>query len=118
MASNWAYGDSIKDYIILFVVLDPLVLQKYCDTTGKENTKDIVDDDDLRQAVYDDIISLANESGLNSLEKPKQIHLVYEPWTDTMGILTPTSKLKRSAAKTIYQAEIDKLYAAPIMKAT
>ena len=35
-----------------------------------------------------------------------------------MGILTPTSKLKRSAAKTIYQAEIDKMYASEIMKVT
>lgn len=108
----------MRDFILLFVVLDPVALQKYCDTTGKENTKAICDDEELRQAVYDDIIGLANESGLNSLEKPKQIHLIFDPWTDTMGILTPTSKLKRNAAKTIYQGEIDKMYSSPIMKPT
>lgn len=46
------------------------------------------------------------------------MHLVYEPWTTEMNILTPTQKLKRNIAKQIYQAEIDGLYAAPNMKAT
>ena len=108
----------MKDHVILFVVLDLDRINKYCAETGKENTKAIVDDADLRQLIFDDIIRLAIENQFNSLEKPKQIHLVYDPWTDVMGILTPTSKLKRGAAKTIYQAEIEKLYAAPALKAS
>ena len=77
-------------------------MKKWCAANGKENTKAITEDKDLIQVVYDDVIKLSIESMLNSLEKPKQIHLVYDPWTDVMGILTPTSKLKRNAAKTIY----------------
>jgi len=46
------------------------------------------------------------------------MHLVYEPWTDVMGILTPTSKLKRNAVKTTYQAEIDDMYSKPTLKVT
>lgn len=46
------------------------------------------------------------------------MHLVYEPWTEAMNILTPTSKLKRNIAKQIYQTEIDTMYAAKDMKAT
>jgi len=77
-------------------------LKKWCAENGKENTKAITDDTDLIQVVFDDVIKLSIEGALNGLEKPKQIHLVYDPWTDVMGILTPTSKLKRNAAKTIY----------------
>jgi len=64
------------------------------------------------------MIKLAIENACISLEKPKQMHLVYEPWTEAMNILTPTQKLKRNIAKQIYQAEIDKMYNSPDMKAT
>lgn len=102
IAANCVYGDSIRDFCILFVVLDLETIKVWCDENGKELTQAIVDDTDLIQVIYDDVVRLAGENQLNSLEKPKQMHLVYDPWTDVMGILTPTSKLKRSAVKAIY----------------
>jgi len=64
------------------------------------------------------MIKLAIENGCISLEKPKQMHLVYEPWTEEMNILTPTQKLKRNIAKQIYTDEIANLYNSPDMKPT
>ena len=76
------------------------------------------EDTELRQIIFDNIIKLAIENACISLEKPKQMHLVYEPWTEAMNILTPTQKLKRNIAKEIYVNEIAAMYAAPDMKAT
>lgn len=75
------------------------IVNKWIEANGKEKGKQIAEDPDLIQVVFDDVIRLANEKALNSLEKPKQIYLICDPWTDTMGILTPTAKLKRNVAK-------------------
>jgi len=61
-----------------------------------------MEDPDFIQTVYDDLIRLANTNKFNSLEKPKQISLLMEPWTIENDILTPTMKLKRNIAKKIY----------------
>lgn len=52
--------------------------------------------------VYDDLISLATENKFNSLEKPKQITLMKDPFTIESDILTPTMKLKRNVAKKMF----------------
>jgi len=93
-------------------------IKKYCKDTGKDNSAAIAQDDELRQIVFDNMIKLAIENSCITLEKPKQMHLVYEQWTEEMNILTPTQKLKRNIAKQIYQAEIDTMYNSPDMKAT
>jgi len=79
IAANCVYGDSIRDSCILFVVLDLETIKVWCDENGKELTQAIVDDTDLIQVIYDDVVRLAGENQLNSLEKPKQMHLVYDP---------------------------------------
>ena len=42
--------------------------------------------------------------------QPKAISLCPEPFSVDNGILTPTFKLKRSAAKTYFKDTIDELY--------
>ena len=85
-------------------------MKKYCAETGKENSAAITEDAELRQSVFDNIIKLAIENACISLEKPKQIKLIYEPWTEAMNILTPTQKLKRNIAKQIYSDDVLKMY--------
>lgn len=63
-------------------------------------------------------MTIANHNKLNSLEKPKQMTLIAEPWTPESGMLTPTMKMKRNIAKTRLAAEIAQLYEMPIMKPT
>jgi len=67
-------------------------------------------DPTLIQVVYDDLIRLANENKCNSLEKPKQILLIKDPWTDQNDYLTPTFKMKRNIAKIKLQEDIDRMY--------
>lgn len=62
-----------------------------------------------------DFNRLAGENKFNSLEKIKQLHLTLDPFTQENDILTPTLKIKRNIAKKVFQKEIDKLYAKPII---
>lgn len=82
------------------MVIDPDRLNKYANTVGKElkTNNGFVDDQALKQLVYDDLCSLAIANKFNSLEKPKQITLLIEPFSQDNDILTPTMKIKRNIA--------------------
>jgi len=67
----WIYGDSLRDYIIGFFVMDPVAVKKYCTETGKTQDAALMDDVEFKQAVYDDLITLAVANKLNGLEKVK-----------------------------------------------
>lgn len=66
------YGDSLKDYCVIFVVLDP---EKAKDWATKNQfewpSKEFLKSEILIDLVYSDLMRLANENKLNSLEKPK-----------------------------------------------
>ena len=86
----WIYGNSQKDYILGFFVVDPDRTKRWAKEKNLEFNQDLMANEELKQIVFDDIIRLANENKFSSLEKPKQMHLILEPWTPEQGILTPT----------------------------
>jgi len=53
--------------------------------------------------VHEDCMKLAASNKFNSLEKPKAIKLILDPWTQENDMLTPTFKLKRNVAKKMYE---------------
>ena len=53
-------------------------------------------------------MKLASTNRLNSLEKPKQITLLMDPFTIESDLLTPTMKLKRNIAKDTFKEQISK----------
>ena len=59
--------------------------------------------EELKMAVYEDMLRLAKVNKFNSLEKPKQLKLIDEPFTVDNDILTPTFKLKRNIAKEYFK---------------
>jgi long-chain acyl-CoA synthetase len=63
-------------------------------------------------------MKLATENKLNSLEKPKQIQLLLDPWTVDNDFLTPTFKMKRNIAKIKLQEDITRMYGESLMKET
>ena len=71
---------------------------------------------ELKQAVLDSMMVLANANKFNSLEKPKQLMLMLEPFTQENEMLTVTQKLKRNVANKRFKKTIEKLYQVPIMK--
>lgn len=108
----------MRDFAIVFVVLDPERMKKWCAENNEGEFSDShLTSDKLRQDVYDSLIALANEQKLNSLEKPKQMHLMKTPFTD-QDYLTPTMKLKRSVAKEAFKKEIEEMYSKSPMAPT
>ena len=63
-------------------------------------------------------MKLASANKLNSLEKPKQITLLMDPFTIESDILTPTMKLKRNIATDRFKDQITKMYEAKAMAPT
>ena len=63
-------------------------------------------------------MKLASTNRLNSLEKPKQITLLMDPFTIESDLLTPTMKLKRNIAKDTFKEQISKMYESKPMAAT
>lgn len=112
----WIYGDSLRDHIIGFFVMDPANCGKWGKEKGLEYGDDLLKNEEFMQVVYDDLMSLATDAKCNSLEKPKQILLIKDPWTTENEYLTPTMKMKRNIAKIKLAEEIKVLYEAPIMK--
>jgi long-chain acyl-CoA synthetase len=62
----------------------------------------MMNDEKFKQVVFDDLMKLAAENKFNSLEKPKQIALMKEPFTIENDLLTPTMKLKRNVAQKVF----------------
>ena len=67
----WVHGDSTKDYCVAFVVV----------AAGKIQEMDSTNADEFKKKIYDDMMRLAKDNKFNSLEKPKQIHVLKEPFT-------------------------------------
>lgn len=98
---SWIYGDSLRDYIIGFFILDPLVVKQWSEVNKIEEIS-VPNNATFRQEVYDDLIKLATHNKFNSLEKPKQMRLLIDPFTVESDLLTPTMKLKRNIAKAMF----------------
>ena len=62
------------------------------------------------ELVHEDCMKLAAGNKFNSLEKPKAIKLILDPWTQENDMLTPTFKLKRNVGAKVYKAQIDAMY--------
>ena len=71
-----------------------------------------MEDEALKRDVMDSVYSIAKEKKLNSLEKPKQLKLIFKMWTSDDNWLTPTQKMKRNVARERYEKEIAELYEA------
>lgn len=69
----------------------------------------------MLETVHEDCMKLAAGNKFNSLEKPKAIKLILDPWTQDNDMLTPTFKLKRNIAKKMYEETILELYNAPVL---
>ena len=108
------YGDSLRDFVVGFIVVEPAFGKKYAESKGVEFNDELMANEEFKIEVLKDLYVYASENDFNSLEKPKQVFLTKDPWTDA-DLLTPTMKMKRNIAKTHYAEQIDAMYnAGPI----
>ena len=82
----------------MYAVVDPDKAKKYAGQYGCSEQALMKNKDFINQ-VYADLMHLATQNKFNSLERPKQMTLLLDPFTIENGLLTPTMKLKRNIAK-------------------
>lgn len=112
------YGDSLKDYVVMIGVLNLETANKYVKEIGSDKIqvdKNLCDSFDFIMMVYADMMECANINKLNSLERPKQLRLILEPFSVENDLLTPTMKLKRHQAKKGYEGLINKMYSEKVI---
>ena len=102
VAQCWVHGDSLHDFCLLFVVVDEEKTKQFAQTRNLEWNDALMDNEELKKEIYADILSFVASNKLNSLEKPKQLFLIKDPFTIENDLLTPTMKLKRNIAKKVY----------------
>lgn len=98
----WMTGDSTKDYVVGFCVVEPVSLKK---AFGQEElNEEFLTRDDVKQFILDDLWKLAVDNKFSSLEKPKQLTLVDKAFNEiNPELLTPTFKMKRNVAKVFFK---------------
>merc|ERR1712224_532480 len=73
IAALWIYGDSLRDYPVVFVVIEPMVVKKVFGGGAEDFqiTEEFLKDDAVKQAVLDSMVDLANANKFSTLERPK-----------------------------------------------
>ena len=109
---SFVYGDSLRSYLVAIVVPDPEVVGPWAENRGLPTDPEALCGlPELNQAVLEDVIAQGRKAGLKGFEIPKAIHLHPDQFSVDNGLLTPTFKLKRPAARKTFQRQIDRLYA-------
>ena len=96
---------------MIFVTIEQAPVKAWAAQKNVTFSTEILSNSELKNVILTDILRIAKENNFNSLEKPKQINLIFEPWTVEMDMLTPTQKLKRNIARSLYEEDIKRMYA-------
>ena len=115
VAQNWIYGTSLKDFIVIFIAPEEEKMKKWCQDNGK-SMDTAREDEDFKMTVMKEIYALADANKFNTLEKPKQIHIMSEPFSVENDLLTPSFKTKRNVAAKVFADVIEGMYAKEPMK--
>jgi len=100
IAQALIYGDSLKNSCVAVVVPEPSVVTQWAQEREIDSTnfETLCANADLKKAIIADMLRLATENKLSSLEKPKDVHVSAVPFTVENGTVTPTMKIKRQQA--------------------
>nr|XP_046233496.1 long-chain-fatty-acid--CoA ligase 5 [Scatophagus argus]XP_046233498.1 long-chain-fatty-acid--CoA ligase 5 [Scatophagus argus] len=112
VAQVFVHGDSLQSCLVAIVVPDPEVLPGFAKNLGCQGSiEELCKNTEIKKAILSDMTKLGKEAGLKSFEQVKAVYLHPELFTIENGLLTPTLKAKRAELKTLFQPQIDKLYA-------
>lgn len=82
VAQIWIHGDSLHDWVMVFIVVDPEYMTKWAKANDLEFNEALMTNDILRKEVMGSLKKIAEDNKFNSLEKPKQIMLIKDPWSE------------------------------------
>jgi long-chain acyl-CoA synthetase len=102
-----------RPFVSALVVLDPDAAGAWAAAHGLEGSDATLE----ALAENPDVVAEINEgvkevmSGFNSAESVKKVKVLGSEWMPDSELLTPTSKLKRRGINTVFEADIEDLYA-------
>jgi len=114
VAQCFIYGDSLKPWLVAVVVPDEEALQEWAKQNKVQVTgglKELIKHPAVKPLIEAEMQQVAKEAKLNGFEQARAVHLHPDPFTVENGLLTPTFKLKREAAKKAFAKEIADMYA-------
>lgn len=105
------YGDSLQHYLVAIIVPDKEEVMKWANESSVEGEfEDIIQRDEFKEHVHNQMGEKRKQHNLNGLEIPKNVHFTATEFTVENDMLTPTFKLKRNEAKLAYLNEIKDMY--------
>ncbi|KAL6071464.1 Long-chain-fatty-acid--CoA ligase 1 [Balamuthia mandrillaris] len=112
IAQVFVYGNSLKASLVAIVVPDQEVLLPWAKEhgLGDLSLEELCAKSEVKKLMMQSIDEMGSKYGLQSFEKPRDIHICAVPFSEDQGLLTPTMKLKRPQAKEYFQDEIDAMY--------
>lgn len=111
VAQCFIYGDSFKNACVCVIVPEEDAVKRWATENGVEGSfADLCQNADLKKAIQADMLRLAGEKKLSSLEKPKEFIMWPEVFTVDNDLLTSTFKLKRNVAAKVFKPQIDEMY--------
>lgn len=115
VANSFVYGDSKQNYLVAVVVpnMENLIAwaQKNNLAQLASNPQELLKNAQVQQHIFKSMTDVATQEKLRGFEHVKRIRLTHEDFSVDNGLLTPTFKLKRHAARSKYQDFIDEMYA-------
>lgn len=113
IAQCWVHGETVQDYLIAFIVLDPMSTTKWAAANSIPGDFPTISKSSvLFDFITEQIRTLGSQFGLNSLEIPKKIKLLTQPFGVEQGLITPTLKMRRAELRQAFEREIVEMYAA------
>ncbi|XP_005094742.1 long-chain-fatty-acid--CoA ligase 1 isoform X2 [Aplysia californica] len=111
LAQVYVHGDSLQACLVSIVIPDPETLPGLASKLGVTGSmEELCKNEEVKKAIFKDLIDLSKKNGLSSLEQVKDIYVHPELFSVENGMLTPTFKLKRSDAHKNFTKEIADMY--------
>ena len=112
IAQTFVYGDSLKNNVVAIVIPEEEVVMKWAQSKNINSSfEELCKNADLKAEISQDMLRIAKEKKLSSLEKPKEFVLHHELFSIENNMLTSTFKMKRNVAKEVKMPMIDEMYA-------
>ncbi|XP_032736007.1 long-chain-fatty-acid--CoA ligase 5 isoform X1 [Lontra canadensis] len=107
----FVHGDSLRSSLVGVVIPDPEVLPSFVAKLGvKGSLEELCQNQDVKEAILEDLQKIGRDGGLKSFEQVKTILLHPEPFSIENGLLTPTLKAKRAELSKYFRNQINSLY--------
>jgi len=107
----FVYGDSSRAFLVAIVVPEKEYLEAWCQKHQLHlNFHESCKDKRVKQAILQDLQSIAQNEKFNKLEYVKRLYLHTDLFNIESGLLTPTMKLKRFELQRYFGKIIEDLY--------